>query len=189
MAYLKILQKLCDFFWELYTNGVNQIQFMGKEEEFIAVIKKNEGVIFKITTVYTDNRVDQQDLYQDIVYQLWKSFHAFRNESKISTWMYRIALNTALTRLKKKKRNGYPVSMDQVVLRQTEHYHTEFEERLKILYAHIGQLNVLEKGLMLLLLEGKKYEEIAVITGLSPSNVGTRISRIKKKLKKQIVKK
>lgn len=159
---------------------------MQKEEEFVRVIKEHEGVIFKITTMYTDNRDDQKDLYQEVVYQLWKSFGTFRAESKISTWMYRIALNTALTRLKKNKRMGNSVSIDKVVMEQTENYDPEFEEKLKLLYSHIKQLNVLEKGLMLLLLEGKKYEEIAEITGLSPSNVGTRISRIKQKLKQQI---
>jgi RNA polymerase sigma-70 factor (ECF subfamily) len=161
---------------------------MQKEQEFVRIIKENEGVIFKITTLYTDIRADQQDLYQEIVFQLWKSFDSFRSESKISTWMYRIALNTALTRLKKNKRMGHQVSIDKVVMQQTENYNPEFEEKLKLLYAHIKQLNVLEKGLMLLLLEGKKYEEIAEITGLKPSNVGTRISRIKQKLKQQIIK-
>lgn len=161
---------------------------MPKEEDFVRIIKKHEGVIFKITTMYTDNRDDQKDLYQDVVYQLWKSFDSFRQESKISTWMYRIALNTALTRLKKSKRMGNTVSIDRVVLEQTENYDPEFEEKLRVLYAHIKQLNVIEKGLMLLLLEGKKYEEIAEITGLSPSNVGTKISRIKQKLTKQIIK-
>jgi len=161
---------------------------MQKETEFIRVIQENEGVIFKITTMYTDNRDDQKDLYQDVVYQLWKSFDSFRAESKISTWMYRIALNTALTRLRKSKRMGNQISMDRVVMQQTENYDPEFEVRLKVLYSHIKKLNVLERGLMLLLLEGKKYDEIAEITGLSSSNVGTRISRIKQKLKKKIVK-
>ena len=161
---------------------------MQKEQEFVRIIKEHEGVIFKITSLYTDNRDDQKDLYQDVVYQLWKSFDSFRAESKISTWMYRIALNTALTRLKKSKRMGNSVSVDTVIMKQTENYNPEFEEKLKLLYAHIKQLNVLEKGLMLLLLEGKKYEEISEITGLSPSNVATRISRIKQKLKTQIIK-
>ncbi|MEX0289614.1 MAG: RNA polymerase sigma factor [Flavobacteriaceae bacterium] len=161
---------------------------MGKEEEFAQIIKDNEGVIFKITTIYTNNGQDQKDLYQDIVYQLWKSYDSFRNESKISTWMYRVALNTAIRQLQKRKRRPDDVSIDKVVARQTENYDTEFEERLKVLYSHISKLNVLEKGLILLLLEGKKYEEIADITGLSPNNVGTRISRIKAKLKSQIVK-
>lgn len=160
---------------------------MGKEEEFAQIIKDNEGVIFKITTIYANNGQDQKDLYQDIVYQLWKSFGSFRNEAKISTWMYRVALNTAIRQLQKRKRRPDGVPIDKIVARQTENYDTDFEERLKLLYSHIGKLNVLEKGLILLLLEGKKYEEIAEITGLSLSNVGTRISRIKTKLKSQIV--
>lgn len=159
---------------------------MDKESEFVRIIKQYEGIIFKITTFYTNNKTDQQDLYQDIVYQLWKSFDSFRGEAKISTWMYRIALNTALTRVKKRKRQGYAVSIDKVVLEQTDSYDPEFEERLKVLYDQIGQLNVLEKGIMLLLLEGKKYYEIAEITGLTSSNVGTRISRIKEKLKSRL---
>ncbi len=161
---------------------------MQKEQEFVRIIKQNEGVIFKITTLYTDTLDDQKDLYQEVVYQLWKSFDSFRSESKFSTWMYRIALNTALTRLKKSKRQGQSVSIDKVVMQQTNNYDTEFEEKLKVRYAHIKQLNVLERGLILLILEGKKYEEIAEITGQTATNVGTRISRIKQKLKTQITK-
>ncbi|MBT8180872.1 MAG: sigma-70 family RNA polymerase sigma factor [Eudoraea sp.] len=161
---------------------------MGKEESFTRIIKENEGVIFKITTIYTQNEQDQKDLYQEIVYQLWKSFDTFRNESKISTWMYRVALNTAINQLNKRKKHSNTTGIDQVVLKQTENYDTEFENRLKIVYQHIHQLNILEKGLILLLLEGKKYQEISEITGLSETNVGTRISRIKQKLKSRILK-
>jgi RNA polymerase sigma-70 factor (ECF subfamily) len=161
---------------------------MGKEVQFIAVIKRYEGVIFKITTIYTDNKDDQQDLYQDIVYQLWKSFDSFRNESKISTWLYRVALNTALTSVRKKGRQGISISIDKVVLEQTEAYDSQFEERLRLLYEQIRILNALEKGVILLFLEGKKYEEIAEITGLSTTNVGTRLARIKQKLKSRIAK-
>ncbi|WP_297691993.1 sigma-70 family RNA polymerase sigma factor [uncultured Eudoraea sp.] len=161
---------------------------MGKEESFTGIIKENEGVIFKITTIYTQNEQDQKDLYQEIVYQLWKSFDTFRNESKISTWMYRVALNTAINQLNKSKKHSNTTGIDQVVLKQTENYDTEFENRLKIVYQHIHQLNILEKGLILLLLEGKKYQEISEITGLSETNVGTRISRIKQKLKSRILK-
>ena len=159
---------------------------ISKKEEFVTIIKTHEAIIFKITTIYTDTKEDQKDLYQDIVFQLWKSFETFRNESKISTWMYRVALNTALTQLKKTKKQPFPVSIDRVVLEQIDSYDTNFEEKLSIMYVHIKQLNVLEKGLVLLFLEGKKYDEISEITGLSPTNVGTRISRIKTKLKEQI---
>jgi RNA polymerase sigma-70 factor (ECF subfamily) len=93
---------------------------MGKEEEFAQIVRDNEGVIFKITTIYTTNGQDQKDLYQDIVCQLWKSYDSFRNEAKISTWMYRVALNTAIRQLQKRKRKPHEVSIDQVVLRQTE---------------------------------------------------------------------
>ncbi len=161
---------------------------MGKEEAFVTMIRENEGIIFKITTVYTNNRHDQQDLYQEIVFQLWKGFESFRNEAKPSTWMYRVALNTAITQLRKHKRKPNAAPVDQLDLKLSDQYDPGFEEKLKLLYACIRQLNDLEKGLILLLLEGKKYEEIASITGLSASNVGTRLSRIKLKLKSKMVK-
>ncbi|SFW19535.1 sigma-70 family RNA polymerase sigma factor [Cellulophaga fucicola] len=162
---------------------------MTKEEKFVELIQNNQGLIFKITTVYTTNKTDQQDLYQDIVYQLWKSFDGFKNQSKISTWMYRVALNTALTRLKKKIKAPKSIAIEKVVLQQTENYDPVFEERLKMVYAQIQQLNVLEKALMLLLLEGKQYDEIAEIVGITASNVGTKISRIKQKMKNNILNK
>ena len=156
---------------------------MGKEEEFSQMIRDHEGIIFKITTLYTHNRQDQKDLYQDIVYQLWKSFDSFRQESKRSTWMYRVAMNTAITHIKNEKKTGKSVSMEKVVLDEIETNDQALEDRIKNMYVHINRLSALEKGLILLLLEGKKYDEIAEITGLSTTNVGTRISRIKNKLK------
>lgn len=160
---------------------------MQDEEAFIKLIKQNEGIIFKITRIYTDNRENQKDLYQDIVYQLWKGIQAFRGDSKASTWMYRIALNTALLYMKRKKKRVHGVSLEGVVLKQ-EAYDPLMEERLEILYAKIKPLGDMDKGIIFLFLEGKKQEEIADITGLSTSNVGTRMARIKEKLRKSIVK-
>lgn len=157
-----------------------------KESEFINIIKNNEAAIFKITTFYTNSKDDQEDLYQEIVFQLWKSFSNFRGDAKISTWLYRVALNTAITYLKKTKKQGDRVSIDHILLKQMESYDSLHEDRLRLMYRHINLLNKLEKGLILLLLEGKKYEEIAEITGLTATNVGTRISRIKDKLKNQL---
>ncbi|TDQ31390.1 RNA polymerase sigma factor [Zeaxanthinibacter enoshimensis] len=162
---------------------------MTKEEAFVAIIQDHEGVIYKITTVYTNSVSEQQDLYQDIVYQLWKAYDSFRGESKVSTWMYRVALNTAFSRLRKENRRPRPVALDHVNIWPAETYDKEFELRLRAMYEQIHQLNDLDKGLILLLLEGKKYEEIAEITGLSRSNVGTRISRIKERLRKKMTKK
>ena len=161
---------------------------MRKEEAFTQLVKEHEGVIFKITSVYTNNYEDKKDLYQEIVFQLWKGFDSFRGDAKVSTWMYRVALNTAFTFLRKEKRKGHSVALENIELKY-EHDDPILEERLKEMYKQIRLLNDLEKGLILLLLEGKKYEEIVQITGLSSSNVGTRISRIKQKLKQQLVNK
>tara|TARA_R110001583_G_scaffold160872_1_gene312793 strand:+ start:75334 stop:75819 length:486 start_codon:yes stop_codon:yes gene_type:complete len=161
---------------------------MQQKKEFIKAIKENEGIIFKVTSIYCANKEDQKDLYQEIVYQLWKSFPLFRNESKITTWMYRVALNTSITHLKKEKRNGTKLELDELVEYKIEHKNTLIEERIQILYAHIKNLNTIEKGIILLYLEGKSYDEIASITGFSNTNIGTRIGRIKQKLKSEIKK-
>lgn len=161
---------------------------MSVEDKFIEMIKQNEGVIYKITTIYARNGEDQKDLYQEIVAQLWTAFEKFRGEAKVSTWIYRIAINTAITRLRKEtKRNS--ISIDQAVLAYTQNSDPVWEDKIKLLYHHIGLLNDLEKGIILLFLEDKSYEEIATITGLSPSNVGTRLSRIRQKLRTRMLKK
>lgn len=161
---------------------------MQKQQYFIKLIKENEGIIYKIALVYAFNEEDQKDLYQEIVYQLWKSFDSFRGGAKISTWMYRIALNTSITQLKKEKRKGERVSIDKFLLEKMDHIDTLMEDRIKLLYSHIKKLNTVEKGIVILYLEGKSYDEIAVITGFTSSNVGTRLNRIKQKLKSQIKK-
>jgi RNA polymerase sigma-70 factor (ECF subfamily) len=161
---------------------------MTQEKEFVEVIQDNEGILYKMTRLYANNKEDQKDLYQDIVYQLWKAFNTFRGDAKLSTWIYRIALNTALLYLKNKKRKGYNTSLDGIVL-INENYDPVLEERLKILYAHIREFGEVDKGIVFLFLEGKKYEEISDITGMSTSNIGTRMARIKEKLNKQIIKK
>ncbi|MDT0621520.1 RNA polymerase sigma factor [Croceitalea vernalis] len=159
-----------------------------KEKVFIELIKEYEGLIFKASTIYTNNKQDQKDLFQEIVYQLWKSFDSFKNQAKISTWMYRVAMNTAITQLKRSKKSPTSESFEKVVFEQMETYDAAFEENLKKVYEQINQLNTLEKGLMLLLLEGKSYQEISEVSGLSITNVGTRINRVKSKLKSKLVK-
>ena len=161
---------------------------MAKEIAFAELIRKHQGLLFKVTSIYTDNKTDQEDLFQEVVYQLWKSFDSFRNEAKISTWMYRVAMNTAITQLKKRKHRPDKVPISEEILSTSENKDDIYEERIRMLYKQIEGMNVLEKGLMLLLLEGNSYKEIAEITGLSDTNVGTRISRIKKKLKTNMTK-
>ncbi|MBT33497.1 RNA polymerase sigma factor [Chondrinema litorale] len=161
---------------------------MQNKSEFIKIVKQNEGIIYKISRVYTNDEEDQKDLYQEVVYQLWKSFGSFRAESKVSTWMYRIALNTSIAWLNKRKRKPHKISIDFELHNKADEKDTLMEERLNVLYAQIKQLGVVDKGLILLFLEGKSYEEISQITGFTSSNVGTRLARIKQKLKKRILK-
>lgn len=161
---------------------------MHTKEAFIQKIKENEGIIYKVARLYTNTTEDQKDVYQEIVYQLWKSYPSFKADSKISTWMYRVALNTAISNLKKEKRKGTRVSIDNFLLNKVDQVDAVMEERITLLYAHIKKLSVLERGIILLHLEGKNYDEIAVITGFTATNVGTRLARIKNKLKSQIKK-
>jgi RNA polymerase sigma-70 factor (ECF subfamily) len=161
---------------------------MTDKTEFVRVIQENEGLIYKISKLYTDRKEDEQDLYQEIVFQLWKSFSSFRNESKLSTWMYRIALNTAISNLNKEKRNGTFVPINEWILNRTDSDDLLRDERFEILYAKIRELSTVEKGIILLYLEGKSYEEMAAITGFTSTNIGTRLGRIKQKLITQIKK-
>lgn len=161
---------------------------MSKETVFTNLIREHQALLYKVTSVYTDNKQDQEDLFQEVVYQLWKYFDSFRQDSKITTWMYRVAMNTAITHLKKKKRRPDVLPIAEVLIKQIDSIDDVYEERLRLLYKHLHHLNTLDKGLIFLLLEGKSYNEIALITGLQVSNVGTRISRIKKKLKTNMTK-
>lgn len=162
---------------------------MAEQEEFVRLIREHQGLIYKVSAMYTDQKQDRNDLYQEIVCQLWKSFDSFRGDSKRSTWMYRVALNTAIGQLNKRNRRSPEVHLETVSHMVEEESSGLMEERIRLLHQEIGKLNVLEKGIMLLLLEGKNYDEIAEITGLTPTNVGTRISRIKEKLRSEMVKK
>ena len=161
---------------------------MYNQEAFIEVIKENEGLIYKIARVYTSTKEEEQDLYQEIVYQLWKSFPSFRNEAKISTWMYRIALNTSIASLNKAKRRGSHLPIDEILFNKPDSEDTEKKERIEDLYTRIRKLNPAEKGIILLYLEGNNYDEIAAVTGFTSTNIGTRLGRIRQKLITQIKK-
>jgi len=159
---------------------------MDQKQEFIHIIQENEGLIYKIAKTYTDSRPDEQDLYQEIVYQLWKSFPSFRNESKFSTWMYRIGLNVSIGWLNKEKRKGPLLTIPEEAYHRAEEQTNAKEEQMEILYTYIKKLNTVDKGIILLYLEGKNHEEIAAITGFSITNIGTRLGRIRQKLSSQI---
>lgn len=161
---------------------------MDKKDRFTKVIKKNQRLIFKVATMYTNSLQDKEDLFQEIVFQLWKSFDTFNEQSKLSTWMYRVAMNTAIYNLKNSKRQLDTIPIHLETEQFSEVLDKSEEERIKLLYESIQKLNLFERGIILLYLEGKSHQEIAAIIGITTSNVGTKISRIKEKLKSKIIK-
>lgn len=149
------------------------------ENDFMDIIRLNERIIYKVISFYADANQPADDLYQEIILNLWKAFPAFRGDSKVSTWMYRIALNTCLTFVKKNKYKFKHVELP-VDVANVESNNDDIRE----LYRMIARLGEIERALILLYLDEKPYKEIAEITGLSLTNVATKLSRIKEKLKK-----
>lgn len=155
------------------------------EKKFLQIIRENQGIIHKVCNMYCDDQEDRNDLFQEIVAQLWKSFASFREESKFSTWMYRVALNTAITSFKKDRRRPDQSRLTYENFQiKDENYNAETEENIRLLHKAVSQLTGVEKSIILLYLEEKKYEEIAEITGITQNYVRVKMNRIKKKLKK-----
>ena len=161
---------------------------MIQEDAFIKAIQENEGLIYKVAAFYTDAREDRDDLVQEIIYNLWKSFDSFKHQASLSTWMYRIAMNVSIFHLKKRKKKPRSLPLEPEILNVQETEKDDTEERMQTLQKHIQHLNLFDKGILMLYLENKSHEEIAQIVGISKSNVGTKISRIKDKLSQQISK-
>jgi len=155
------------------------------QDQFLQLVKEHSGMIHKVCRLYGHAETDRQDLFQEIIIQLWKSFPRFRGDSKFSTWLYRIALNTAISDLRKQKRQIDIVYSDLPVkdLEETE-VDREKEEQLKQLYTAIGQLGEIEKAIVMLYLEDKSYEEMEDILGINQNNLRVKMNRIKEKLRK-----
>lgn len=149
------------------------------------IVQKNQGIIRKVCNMYCDTVEDRDDLFQEILTQLWKSFSSFRNESKVTTWMYRVALNTAITSFKKSKRRPEQNQLSYENFQIPEKgVDSETEEDIRLLYLAVSRLTGIEKSIVLLFFENKKYEEIAEITGITQNYVRVKMNRIKKKLRK-----
>ena len=154
------------------------------EKEFIEKIQEHQGILHKICFVYSKSNADKEDLYQEIVLQLWKSYPSFRKESKFSTWMYRVALNTAITLNKKAAlfENHKTQLSEEYAIAQN----VDYSEDIKVLYKAISKLSKIEKAVIMLWLEEKSYTEIADIVGISEKYVSVKLVRSKKKLAKLI---
>lgn len=159
-----------------------------REIEFTQLITANQGIIHKVCKIYCDSPEAHEDLFQEIVLQLWKSFDSFKGDSKFSTWMYRVGLNTAITLFRKKTKSISTTSIDDGSFFhiKAHDYDEEHEERLKLLYASIKKLNDVERALILLYLEDMPYKDIANTLGISEVNARVKMNRAKTRLKEMM---
>ncbi|MEJ6982014.1 sigma-70 family RNA polymerase sigma factor [Pedobacter sp. P351] len=157
------------------------------EKAFIEMINKHRGILYKVSNLYCHQEEDKKDLFQEMVLQLWRSYANFRNESQSSTWMYRVALNTAISNFRKERRKPERRSILETDFEIPDFSDSaEKNENLNMLKLAIDQLTQIEKAIILLYLEEKSYDEISEIIGISKNNAGVKINRIKIKLEKII---
>lgn len=156
------------------------------EMQFLALISSNQGVIYKIANLYRDTRDEREDLFQEIVFQLWKAYPSFRGDAKASTWIYRIALNTAIAIYRKNK----PAIQYTPILPDlpAEEPNPEYDLRKERLFSALRLLDDSEKAIITLYLDDFNYKQIAEITGISENYVGVKLNRIKSKIQKLLIK-
>jgi RNA polymerase sigma-70 factor (ECF subfamily) len=151
-----------------------------KKQNFIQIINENRGTIRSLCKIYYGSNEDQKDAFQDIILQLWKSFDTFRGESEISTWIYRVSLNTILTKIKKEKKS---VTVEPIDLDHLYFPNAKADDNVELLFIIIQSLKDIDKAIVVLHLEGYQNKEIAEILNMSPTNVGSRFNRVKSQLK------
>ena len=154
------------------------------EKEFEKLIRENESLLYKVCRMYAYTAEDRQDLSQEIIIQLWKSYPRFKGNSKLSTWLYRVAINTAITGLRKKKdfiTSVEPSDLPLHIIDESSNH--EEDDQLQRLHEAIGQLNPIEKAIVMLYLEDRSYEEMEDVLGMSQGNLRVRMTRIKDKLR------
>lgn len=167
------------------------VDILGQQKEFTKLLETHIGILLKISAVYSRTPQDRQDLLDEMVYQLWKSFATFEGRSSPSTWIYRVALNTALTKVRHDRRDALisygdiPLNWDQHIISEDPTLRDMYDQ----LYDTIEMLNDFDKAIILLYLDRHSYEQIGEVMGITSSNVGTRISRIKQQLKILVAKK
>lgn len=156
-----------------------------QKEEFIKLISEHQDLIRKVAAIYYRNKADQEDAFQEILVSLWQAYPTFRGESKFSTWLYRVALNTVISGFRKASnkvhKNQSDIHITDELLGPSKE---DLSEEIDCLYQAIEHLSDIEKAIIMLYMEEKTYDDIADIMGMTRTNVGVKINRIKKKLKK-----
>ena len=147
-------------------------------------LEDNQNIVHKVCSLYTNDRDSHNDLFQEITIQLWKAYPKFRGEAKFSTWMYRVALNTAITLYRKSKKRVNTQDYESVIFKiKAEEYDETEEQQLMLMYKAIKQLGDIDKALVFLYLEDKDYSEISDTLGISEVNARVKMNRIKNKLR------
>jgi RNA polymerase sigma factor (sigma-70 family) len=156
-----------------------------QKDQFLYLIQQNKKLVFKVCNAYCHDEEDRKDLVQEVIMQLWRSFEKYDGRCKLSTWMYRIALNTAISHYRaSRNRAQNTVSIHESLIDfADENEYGELDTNVKLLYSFINQFNELNKALMLLYLDNNSYKDIADVLGISETNVATKINRLKKQLK------
>jgi RNA polymerase sigma-70 factor, ECF subfamily len=153
-------------------------------ENFLELVEENKKLIYKVSHMYCNNQIDKVDLFQEIIVNLWKGFPLFKGNSKVSTWVYKVSINTAITWYKDYATSQNHIEYTNVIPQFVDK--SENDELYEQLYCAIGNLGKLDKAIILLQLDGYSYDEISEMIGLTKTNVATKISRIKLKLKQQL---
>ena len=154
------------------------------EHKFVTELQDNQNIVHKVCTLYTNDRDSHNALFQEITIQLWKAYPKFRGEAKFSTWMYRVALNTAITLYRKRKRRIDTADYESIIFKIKAEVYDETEElQLKLMYKAVKQLNDVDKALVFLYLEDKNYAEISETLGITEVNARVKMNRIKTKLR------
>lgn len=154
-----------------------------KQKEFSQLIKANQGLIIKVSRLYTNSLEDEQDLFQEIVLQLWRSYDSFKGNSKISTWMYRVALNTAITLFRKKTKSPLTSELDEIHFEYEQEQDDEKQAQISLLYKVIKLLPNVERAIVMMYLDDISYKEIAETLGITEVNARVKMNRLKKTLK------
>lgn len=154
-----------------------------REKEFVQLVKDNQGLIIKVSRLYTNTVEDEQDLFQEIVLQLWKSYESFKGQSKISTWMYRVALNTAITLFRKKIKAPDTDEISEFHFKNFLDVDDEKEQQVSLLYKVIKMLPNIERAIVTMYLDDLPYKEIADNLGITEVNARVKMNRLKKTLK------
>lgn len=154
-----------------------------KEKEFAKLIKENQGLLIKVSRLYTNSLEDEQDLFQEIVLQLWRSYDSFKGDSKISTWMYRVALNTAITLFRKKTRTPQTSELMDYHYKDILEDDEEKQLQISLLYKVIKMLPNVDRAIAMMYLDDLPYRDIAANLGITEVNARVKMNRLKKTIK------